>query len=142
MPKIMPTAAVISPAAGSGDPEGEPDPEHQDGRGVGADAHEGPVPQGDLPGEAGQQVEPEGADDGDADQVDQVHDVVELDRHDRAERLEQEREAEQEGEEDAHRDLDEGRLEDGHVLAVADLEIAAVVAIGQTLSISSVPKSP
>src|SRR6266545_3540114 len=53
-----------------GEPERKAQPDHEVGGGVGAHRHEGAVPDGDLAGIAGQDVEPEGAHHGDRDEVD------------------------------------------------------------------------
>ena len=65
MPKIIPTIAVTHPAAATHTIKGMPRLGHEIAGGIGADAHKSAVSKGDLSRKAGQDVQPDGGDDGD-----------------------------------------------------------------------------
>ena len=65
MPTMAPISAAISPPAGSVTQNGRCEVHGEVGGRVGADRHEGGMPDGDLAGVADQDVEAERADDGD-----------------------------------------------------------------------------
>src|SRR6266508_970817 len=116
--------------------ERQPHPAGEEGRRVGADGEERGVAERDLPGEAGEDVEPGRGDDGDEDPVQHVHPEEGQERG-------RERQRQQEQDEQP---AGEARLEDRHVLAVRLAEIAAAHRVlpvrPQTRSILTLPNSP
>ena len=137
MPKIMPTTAVMSPAAGIEIHKGRPSRSGQDGPGIGPYAEEGPVAQRDLACEPDEDIQAQGGNGRDPRHVDDIEQIGGADEW---------HYPEEEGEPDEGPHAAEIRLEDGELLAVVFLVVPARVELKPlhvyTLSISTRPKRP
>lgn len=122
------------------DPEGQPKPGGEDGRGIGAHPEEGPMTQRDKPGVADEDVQAQGRDGRDPDHVAHIEKVRAADKG---------QHAKEQNEARHERESSEVGLEDGYLLRVRLLEVAAGMEtepshdpFSYTRSISTSPKSP